>query len=124
MGKLTTIKRFKSGRVFEYKFEYLKAENKFNIKLVVEYDGKRKASKNNYYVVLNKNYKLTDIRIDVYVKKEIKYNKAGDILTSSFARVDKNNVEFGREYKELDNKGNWLERSFKKNVFQRQIEYL
>ena len=121
---LTSITRTVRDMEFEYNFSYNEVERKFDIKLVVVRDGKRRPSHSKYHATLNNDFKLKGFRLDIYVTDNMKYTGKGDILSSSFASVNKDDNVSEWKYEKFDKKGNWLERNFLKELkFTRVIEY-
>lgn len=122
-GRLLTITRKKGGGAFEYNFEYLKEENKANIKLIVVQGEKRRSSTRKYYVSWNTDLKLESYYFDVYRSESIKYTSQGDLLSYSFASAHEDNNSATWDYSNVDEKQNWIERKYKDIVFNRTIEY-
>ena len=121
-GKLQTIKRLANGRSWECNFNYINGENKAEIKTFVTLDGKKIANPEEYFVTWNDQFKLTAYSLDIYAAKNIKYSRKGDCISFSFNSVRKDNNQSGWEYT-FDNKGNWIDRKFKNEMFKRIIEY-
>jgi len=122
-GVVKTITRLKQGMAFEYNFNYSEVEKKYDIKLFVTRDDKKRPSSSKYYAQLDNNHRLESFFIDVYSVKNIKYTDSFDILSSSFADVNEDNNKIGWDYVKIDDKGNWLERKLNKVTFKREIVY-
>lgn len=122
-GRLTTITRQKSGVAFEYNFEYIKGEDKADLKLIVVQGESRRPSNRKYYATWNNNLNLESYCLDVYCSKSIKYTSQEDVLSFSFESVDENNNGLTWEYSAMDSYKNWTERKRKDIVFNRSIEY-
>ncbi|MBN1185793.1 MAG: hypothetical protein JXB49_26160 [Bacteroidales bacterium] len=122
-GQLISITREKNGASFVYNFDYIKGENKANIKLIVIQEEKARASTQNYYVTWDTGFKIESYCFDVYCNDNLKYNSKGDLLSFSFTNVSADNNDSAWDYSKVDAKQNWTERNSEDIVFTRMIEY-
>lgn len=123
LNRLTAITRNKNEAIFEYHFEYQPGQHRADIKLEVIKDGEKRASSRPYFVEWDDELRLRAFSIDTYQTHDIVYSEQGTPVAMQFDATKQSDVDLSWEYI-YDDKGNWIEKTFKENWYKREIQYI
>ena len=121
-GKITKIRRQKSGMWYRYNFTYSHEEDKVFIKLTRERGVKKRTSKKKHFAEWNENFELTKFQINNYKSDKIIYDETGNVISSYYSYSRKKDIQVSWKYK-LDNENNWIEKKTNDATYTRQIVY-